>query len=174
MYISRHFLALSTSMANLLFSFTGRINRLKWWFASISVTLAGFVLAFVAAGVLAGAGIDVQFNSEAGTNLAGAVLMMSLLAVYAYVLSALAIKRFNDRDRPHWLLAVYWSPLAISLLNDLAGSPLSALGPVGIVVNALLFAVSVWMVVELGVLRGVPGPNRHGPDPLASRHTVVA
>lgn len=161
-------------MANLLFSFTGRINRLKWWLASISVTLTGLVLALVAASVLAGAGVDVEFNSDAGTTPAGAVLMMLLLAVYVYILSALAIKRFNDRDRPHWLLVVYWSPLAISLLDDLTGSPLSALGLVGIVVNALLFAVTVWMVVELGVLRGVPGPNRHGPDPLASRHPAVA
>lgn len=100
--------------------------------------------------------------------------MVSVLALYAYVLSALAIKRFNDRDRPHWLLAVYWAPLAISLLNDFTGFPLGALGPGALLVNALLFAATVWMVVELGVLRGAPGPNRHGPDPLASRHPAVA
>jgi uncharacterized membrane protein YhaH (DUF805 family) len=30
------------------------------------------------------------------------------------------------------------------------------------------FAISIWACVELGCLRGTAGPNRYGPDPLAS------
>jgi len=29
-------------------------------------------------------------------------------------------------------------------------------------------AVSIWAIVELGFLRGTPGPNQYGPDPLAA------
>jgi uncharacterized membrane protein YhaH (DUF805 family) len=28
------------------------------------------------------------------------------------------------------------------------------------------FAISIWALVELGFLRGTPGPNQYGPDPL--------
>jgi uncharacterized membrane protein YhaH (DUF805 family) len=27
--------------------------------------------------------------------------------------------------------------------------------------------VNLWVLIELGFLRGTPGPNRYGPDPLA-------
>jgi uncharacterized membrane protein YhaH (DUF805 family) len=29
-------------------------------------------------------------------------------------------------------------------------------------------AISIWAFVELGCLRGTAGPNKYGPDPLAS------
>ena len=30
------------------------------------------------------------------------------------------------------------------------------------------FAISVWLFVEIGFLRGTQGPNRFGPDPLGA------
>ncbi len=38
----------------------------------------------------------------------------------------------------------------------------------------LIPLVSIWLVVELGFLRGTVGPNRFGPDPLAGSGTGTA
>ena len=37
---------------------------------------------------------------------------------------------------------------------------------IGWLLNLLSLAIGVWALVELGILRGTPGPNSHGPDPL--------
>ena len=29
-------------------------------------------------------------------------------------------------------------------------------------------AIAIWAFVELGCLRGTPGPNQYGPDPLGN------
>jgi hypothetical protein len=31
----------------------------------------------------------------------------------------------------------------------------------------LLLASAIWSVLQFGILKGVTGPNPHGPDPLA-------
>ena len=36
----------------------------------------------------------------------------------------------------------------------------------GAVVALIGFAVSIWAIVELGILRGTIGANQYGPDPL--------
>jgi uncharacterized membrane protein YhaH (DUF805 family) len=51
---------------------------------------------------------------------------------------AVGIKRCHDRDRSGWFLLV-------GLIPVLGG---------------------LWLLVELGFLRGTAGPNRFGPDPL--------
>jgi uncharacterized membrane protein YhaH (DUF805 family) len=50
-------------------------------------------------------------------------------------------KRCHDRDRSGWFQLISLIPL------------------IG----------SIWLLVEVGFLRGTPGPNRFGPDPLAGR-----
>ncbi len=39
------------------------------------------------------------------------------------------------------------------------------------VFDILFSAVFIWGIIEIGFLRGTPGPNRHGPDPLAATNT---
>ena len=34
-------------------------------------------------------------------------------------------------------------------------------------------AISIWLFVEIGFLRGTPGPSRFGPDPLGARQADV-
>ena len=51
---------------------------------------------------------------------------------------AVGIKRCHDRNRTGWFLLIGLIPL-----------------------------VNIWLVVELGFLRGTVGQNRFGPDPLA-------
>lgn len=52
----------------------------------------------------------------------------------------LSIKRFHDRDKSGWFVFIGSIPV---------------LGP-------------LWLLIELGLLRGTEGPNRYGPDPLVA------
>ncbi len=57
---------------------------------------------------------------------------------FFWVAAAAAVKRMRDRGRsPAWLLAAL----------------VPVLGP-------------LWLLLELGMLRGTPGENHYGPDPL--------
>jgi uncharacterized membrane protein YhaH (DUF805 family) len=40
-------------------------------------------------------------------------------------------------------------------------------GGIGIVFSLASFALTVWALIELGLLRGTSGLNDYGPDPLA-------
>ena len=53
---------------------------------------------------------------------------------------AVAVKRWHDRDKSGWWMLIVFVPL------------------VG----------WIWALVENGFLRGTPGPNRFGPDPLGA------
>ena len=59
----------------------------------------------------------------------------------------LAIKRCHDRDKSGWFVLISFIPV---------------IGP-------------IWLLVELGFLRGSQGENRFGPDPLtATPHAALA
>jgi hypothetical protein len=36
----------------------------------------------------------------------------------------------------------------------------------GLICFFTLIGVTIWFLIELGMLKGTPGPNRFGPDPL--------
>ncbi len=77
------------------------------------------------------------------STLANAVSILVGLA-FIYPSLAIAAKRWHDRDKSGW-----WS---LILLIPAVGA--------------------IWYLVECGCLRGTPGPNRFGPDPLGGRVPV--
>lgn len=160
-------------MRKLFFGFHGRIGRLKWWMGSISLLVSMFVVMIIIMLIFFAGEGEISWDRDVVTTPEGALIHLALLAFFGYMWSALIIKRLNDRERPHWLLAVCWSPLVIPLLGDLIGLPILEMGAAGMLLHGLLFAASIWMLIELGFLRGMPGPNRHGPDPLASDHPIA-
>jgi uncharacterized membrane protein YhaH (DUF805 family) len=73
---------------------------------------------------------------------------------------AVATKRLHDRDKSAWWLLLFYAlPAVLGNVGDAAGGIGGMLSLVGV-------AISIWAMVELGFLRGTPGPNRYGPDPL--------
>ncbi|MGE3873090.1 MAG: hypothetical protein AB7F74_09050 [Parvibaculaceae bacterium] len=52
----------------------------------------------------------------------------------------------------------------MSILGGVAIPTQSALGRV---LSIASLVVGIWALIELGILKGTDGPNRHGPDPLA-------
>jgi uncharacterized membrane protein YhaH (DUF805 family) len=68
--------------------------------------------------------------------LTGAVAMLTGVLLWPTI--AVAVKRCHDRGRSGWFLLI-------------------------VLIPTLGF---VWLMIELGLVRGTSGPNRFGPDPL--------
>jgi uncharacterized membrane protein YhaH (DUF805 family) len=82
------------------------------------------------------------------------VLFISGLAVSA--------KRLHDRDKSAWwILPYYFGPGIISAIGEYAGAA-------KLVFTVLSLLLSLWVIIDLGFLRGTSGPNKYGPDPLAT------
>jgi uncharacterized membrane protein YhaH (DUF805 family) len=160
----------------ILFSFSGRLNRKSYWIAIISLIL-GFAAAVVI--VLSfGENTAQLFNENdndyapQGWELAGALFLIVALLVLTYCNFAIAAKRLHDRDKSAWWLLFIVVGGSLFEFATLAGvtavgteAEPSTLGNVLIVIGGL---ISLWFFVELGFFKGSQGPNRFGPDPLGA------
>ena len=145
------------NLAMLLFSFQGRLNRAKYWSAAL-IYLAVSIVCFVIV-----PGISSAISSTGVLNsylLVAIFVIVGLLMIWSSI--AVGIKRLHDRDQSGWWMLVFWGVNTIvSLLQKAAATPSSK-----IILDIGSLAVTVWVIVELGCLRGTQGPNRFGSDPL--------
>lgn len=124
------------SIGSLLWSYEGRIGRGRFWL--------GFVLVVAMSmgfGILAGLlGIPVHDLSryqaeEFGAGAALFILVAFVVLLYAQL--AVYVKRFHDRGKSGWWVLIAFVPV------------------VGF----------FWILIELGMLPGDPGPNPYGMPP---------
>lgn len=135
------------NLAWLFFSFSGRINRAKYWYAGFAL-VAAFVLAILIVVVTK-------------WYVFGEYFIMVLFLSIVFSTLALVIKRLHDRGKSAWwLLIFYVLPAVIQWFGD-------TFGGAALLFYWLAFGISVWAFVELGFIRGTVGPNRFGSDPLA-------
>jgi uncharacterized membrane protein YhaH (DUF805 family) len=134
-------------------NFTGRINRAKFWAGSIVVAILSVI-------------VQLLLVRIGGLGLAAIVSLVFLYPAYA-----IWLKRSNDRDRPPWMVQVF---LALVVVNNLA-TALIGLNPHGgrpFILSLLTLLVglgSLWVLIDLGCLRGTVGQNQYGPDPLGGQ-----
>lgn len=136
----------------LLDAFEGRIGRRTFWIAMAIVGLANYLAC------------------SAAQQIQGDQLNAIVDLAFTYPEFAIAVKRANDRDLPLWLVAIFF---AASLLLDLImvlgwGGAEETPSTLAVVLAVPFTAVGVGLLVELGFRKGTRGPNRHGPDPLAT------
>jgi uncharacterized membrane protein YhaH (DUF805 family) len=85
------------------------------------------------------------------------------------------IRRLHDRSKSGWWLLLIYGPvtgLAIFqtwFMQTQTTDQLDILFPIIALLLALAFFPMAWVVIEIFLLQGTPGPNRFGPDPLARR-----
>ena len=137
----------------LLFGFSGRINRARFWIGTILLVVAWiaawtlFSWMFMQAGPLIpvyGFGI-----------VAGAVILWGQLGI--------CIKRLHDRGRSGWWLLIFWAlPAAVNYV----GQGFTEEDSLRIAAAVVIGAIGLWSLIEFGFLRGVKGSNNYGPDPL--------
>ncbi len=157
------------SWSQYLFSFSGRINRLRYW--QFSLVSGVFILAMAAVAVPYMI-IAHRDSMTIGEDLSpfGIITIAAVFALAAaLVVSALSIyvKRLHDRNKSAWWLLPY---LVVPTALQAVISPHKNAPPNAAMLALSLIAIglSVWALVEIG-LRGTNGPNRFGPDPLAGR-----
>lgn len=124
----------SRGIAWTLFSFNGRLNRTRYWVATVGIWSAYFlfvVAMFVIAALIQG--------TDADGNLIPGVLSEDALIFGAYLpvlwsMLAVQVKRWHDRGKPGSWILIGMVPIV---------------GP-------------IWSLVETGFMPGTPGPNQFG------------
>jgi uncharacterized membrane protein YhaH (DUF805 family) len=176
-----------------LFSFLGRINRAKYWYASfaslISCGVFLSVLAFALGAIFGDHVKSVYLNvydifgdppslpfraSFADTGLAPALVSLLFYALGTpifiagmWFFAAATIKRLHDRNRSGWWMIPFLIvPPLFNRFEDLLGDSWAVFF-LGLVVTILC----LWGFIEMLFLRGTSGPNRFGADPLAPADT---
>ena len=139
---------------NIFISFSGRINRAKYWIAVLIFTATNIVLGalgYLGSGSTAIRGIN---------TVAGIAMMISGIGV--------AIKRLHDRNKSGWFVLLFVVAPAILLGLGLAiGTMSSGSDFVATALWLIAIVIGIWSFVELGCLRGTIGRNQYGSDPLA-------
>ena len=125
-------------MQSLLFSFTGRVNRAKWWLINIAITVVYFVVIGVMVGGAASSSDPAAALQSMGTI--GGIVMFVLSIAILWISLAVAAKRWHDRGKTAWWILIAFVPV------------------IG----------SIWYLIECGFLKGTTGANKYGADPLAT------
>jgi uncharacterized membrane protein YhaH (DUF805 family) len=146
-------------MSQLLFSFSGRLNRKPYWLTTLCIVLVLLVVMIL---VFALGGAGLMSGDFSGL---GVLLIIIALAYIPLLWVGLAIsaKRLHDRNKSAWWLLLFY--LVPAILNAIG----EQIGTAGIVLTLIGFGISIWALVEIGFLRGTVGPNQYGPDPLGGQ-----
>jgi uncharacterized membrane protein YhaH (DUF805 family) len=113
----------------LLFSFEGRLNRAPYWGVLLVMSLLGMGLGFAI--------YDLRVWQPLTTS---PTILETLWLLFAcWIVLAVQVKRWHDRDKSGW-----WA-----------------------LINLVPLVGGIWVLIECGFLRGTAGRNRFGADPLA-------
>ena len=130
----------SMPISDVWFSFNMRINRKVYWLKGILLlALAQFAFLLVLSA------IDTALAAVLGAEeivliIISLILYMPFIAFAVWTDLAVTVKRCHDRDHSGSFLLIGLIPI------------------VG----------AIWLIVDLGFLKGTSGENRFGPDPLTS------
>lgn len=134
-------------------SFDGRINRAKWWAGAIILLVIWFIV-----------------KSIFGGSMLGSLILIIVTLALLYPAYAVCAKRFQDRDRPGRTALYGLVPIVIASFLETWGltGTLQGLNGLGWICNLIYWGVGIWFLIDLGILKGTPGQNRYGGDPLAA------
>ncbi len=166
-------------MKDLFFNFEGRISRKSWWIGQLVLMAVSLALALPLFWLF-GVSIDFYWNDEPSTPKTALVELIVFLVTLRPFL-AIDIKRIHDRRRTAYLIVpMYLFELFMMAMDglgknlftsyldprtqDITNLPLLIMLTIALAVMVLYF---IWMIIELGFLRGTKGDNKYGPDPLA-------
>jgi uncharacterized membrane protein YhaH (DUF805 family) len=148
------------SFPDLLFSTQGRIGRGSWWFGVLCIV--GFVMVlFVTLWYMLSTALFYTFQ---GRLMFFVVTAVTLVASYC-----LNAKRFHDRNKPSVFAQIALVVNGLKAVLDLfalTGDPWGH-NTFDTIFQLAVVGIGIWYFIELGCLRGTPGPNEYGPDPLS-------
>ena len=85
--------------------------------------------------------------------------------ITAYPSLALAIKRRHDRNNNGYDAAAL---IILGVIYSILGAlgMVAVGGAVQIIFGLIFLVLGIWVIIQLGFLKGTAGPNNYGPDPL--------
>jgi uncharacterized membrane protein YhaH (DUF805 family) len=127
-------------------SFDGRIPRKTFWLAFLVMLVISWILQLIAFSIFGGSmmAMDPNMTPEqqgmAAVDAMSAMMLPLGIVILLTLWPTLAVytKRWHDRDKSGWWSLIMFVPI------------------IG----------GIWMLVELGFLRGTEGANRFGADPI--------
>jgi uncharacterized membrane protein YhaH (DUF805 family) len=132
-------------------SLDGRINRKPYWLAALLLLVVSLV----------------------SQLLVYAISTMQIMLIFGLIFMwpsfALAVKRAHDRNRPTWLVGIFFGILLLTTLMQIAGiheTPAGEQTAAFAAVSIIFMVFAIYAFVDWGLLRGTKGPNQYGPDPL--------
>jgi uncharacterized membrane protein YhaH (DUF805 family) len=141
--------AAAMSWMHLLTSIEGRISRQPFWITLLCLSVPELAAHFT---------LGERWSS-----------IVSLLIAYPNF--AVFAKRGHDRNVPTWVAGVFIVGavvLNLVTLLDLSG-PMTNPTTLFYVVAVPVGIMGLILLVDFGFRRGTAGPNRYGPDPLATQ-----
>ncbi len=151
------------NLSNYFFSARGRIGRQEYWLGLLVL----IAVSMAVTAVVDPSAMTVENGVVKPPSFAGTV--WNLLITWPS--AAIAIKRFNDRDWPHWLgyaLGGLMAALVVANYNGLLLDP-EVMSPAEKLVLLGLVIAFFWSIVENGFHAGTSGANRYGPDPVGGQ-----
>ncbi|MGB6756531.1 MAG: DUF805 domain-containing protein [Xanthobacteraceae bacterium] len=133
-------------------SFEGRIGRKTFW---------------IAVAVLSIVEVTAHFIAE---QIQGDRLSAIVDVAFVYPEFALAVKRAHDRNMPVVFLIVFFAASAfLDLLTvmEMTGTD-DEPSSISVLIAVPFTILALFLLVELGFRRGIPGSNQYGPDPLGT------
>ena len=159
-------------MNNLVGNFTGmdgRINRQAWWIGVVVLIVVAIALNFILGAILGGGMPSIEQLMDPAVMAAYAQkqgwisLIIGLITAYPYI--ALSVKRRHDRDNNGYdAIGLIVFSLLWSLVQALGF--VGSTNPVYMIVSVVFLVYAIYILVQLGFLKGTAGPNSYGPDPL--------
>src|SRR5271169_5546293 len=133
-------------------TFDGRIGRKTFWIAIAVLTVAEIIVHLAA-------------EQIQGDRLSAIVDL-----AFTYPEFAIAVKRAHDRNMPLvFLIAFFGASAVLDLLTVLEmTSTEDEPSAVSVLIAVPFTILALFLLVELGFRKGVPGPNQYGPDPLGT------
>lgn len=154
-------------IVNLLTSFGGRINRKSWWIGAVIVTVAS-----IAGTLLLNPGLlDISSPTTPPATLPDMIWSL----IWVVPMTAITVKRFNDRNWPNWLgylLGLLTAAYYVASYFGFMGDP-STFTPLEHALFWPLFGFAMFALVDNGFLPGTPGPNQYGPSPSTTRELTA-
>jgi uncharacterized membrane protein YhaH (DUF805 family) len=158
---------------HILFSFSGRINRAKYWLTILVTIIIYLVL------------VEVPQMVTSSAGLLG-VLGLAYFVLSLWIGIAAGAKRLHDLNRSGaWLLVFYFAPAILGIIflvmawsaigaSIMAGqmpneTELLRAGGMFAVFGLIGFGFFLWWLIWFGCLRGTVGTNQYGPDPLEGK-----
>jgi uncharacterized membrane protein YhaH (DUF805 family) len=127
-----------SELKSLLFSFQGRLNRAPYWWVHLALAAVQFPIFGALFAIIVYPVMETRDMNAIQDAARTMNLICLLFAPFMWISLAVMVKRCHDRDRSGWFIFISLIP----------------------------FIGVIWLLIELGFLRGTAGPNRFGPDPL--------